>query len=134
MSQFKKNILDFLVALIFEFAARFDISQERAYNYIKEYKGLEFYFAHYNIMHTLSFDDNVDALARLCSNNGGALCRGFSQSREYFYRFLLPEHRICILPLGRRIILKSDARRRQSAIGYRIPIPQMGRRRSSVAE
>lgn len=76
MSQLEKNILDFLVALISEFAARFDISQERAYNYIKEYKGLEFYFAHYNIMHTLSFDDNVDALARLCSNNGWALCRG----------------------------------------------------------
>lgn len=65
--------MDFLVALVAEFAARFGISQDKAYNYIREYKGLEFYFAHYNINHTLSFDDNVDALIRVCANHGGTL-------------------------------------------------------------
>lgn len=73
MSKSDRNILDFLVALIAEFAARFGISQDKAYNYLREYKGLDFYFNHYNILHTLSFDDNVDDLIQVCVNNGGTL-------------------------------------------------------------
>jgi len=73
MSKLDKNILDFLVALVAEFAARFNITQDKAYNYIREYKGLEFYMAHYNINHTLSFEDNIEALIRVCANHGGTL-------------------------------------------------------------
>lgn len=73
MSKLDKNILDFLVALVAEFAARFDMTQDKAYNYIREYKGLEYYFQHYNILHTLSFDENVDDLIQVCANHGGML-------------------------------------------------------------
>ncbi len=73
VSKLDKNILDFLVALVAEFAARFDISQSTAYNYIRQYKGLDYYFRHYNILHTLSFDDNVDNLIQVCANHGGTL-------------------------------------------------------------
>ena len=75
MSVLDKNILDFLVALVAEFAARFDIPQSAAYNYIyiRRYKGLDYYFRHYNILHTLSFDDNVDNLIQVCANHGGTL-------------------------------------------------------------
>lgn len=65
--------MDFLVALISEFAARFGITQDKAFNYIAEHKGLEFYFKHYNILHTLSFDDNVDGMIQVCLNHGGDL-------------------------------------------------------------
>lgn len=73
MSKLDKNILDFLIALVAEFATRFGISQDKAYNYIREYKGLEFFFKHYNVLHTLSFADNVDDLIQVCANHGGAL-------------------------------------------------------------
>ena len=73
MSSLDRNILNFLVALVAEFAARFDIPQRRAYNYIRRYKGLDYYFRHYNILHTLSFDDNVDNLIQVCANHGGTL-------------------------------------------------------------
>ena len=73
MSQLDKNILAFLVALVSEFATRFSITQDRAYNYIRQYKGLDFFFKHYDILHTLSFEDNVDDLIQVCANNGGEL-------------------------------------------------------------
>lgn len=68
-----KNILEFLVALVAEFAAHFRISQDVAYNYIREYRGLEYYFKHYNVLHTLSFEENVEDLIQVCANHGGHL-------------------------------------------------------------
>lgn len=73
MSKQDKNVLAFLVALVAEFAARFGVSQAVAYNYIREYHGLEYFFKHYNILHTLSFDENVDDLTLVCANHGGQL-------------------------------------------------------------
>lgn len=73
MSRKDKNMLEFLVALVTEFAARLDISQDVAYNYIREYRGLEYYFKHYNILHTLSFEENVEDLLQVCANYGGQL-------------------------------------------------------------
>ncbi|MCQ2199666.1 MAG: DUF3791 domain-containing protein [Paludibacteraceae bacterium] len=73
MSSKDKNILEFLVALVAELAARLDISQDVAYNYIRKYYGLEYYLKHYNILHTLSFEENVEDLIQVCANNGGQL-------------------------------------------------------------
>ena len=73
MSRQDKNKLEFLVALVAEFAARLGISQDVAYNYIREHHGLEYYFKHYNILHTLSFEENVEDLIEVCANHGGQL-------------------------------------------------------------
>lgn len=73
MSRLDKNILGFLVALVSEFAARFGMPQNEAYNYLRQYNGLEYFFRHYNILHTLSFDENVDDLIQICANHGGTL-------------------------------------------------------------
>ncbi|MCQ2360392.1 MAG: DUF3791 domain-containing protein [Paludibacteraceae bacterium] len=73
MSALDKNILCFLVALVAEFAKRFGITQDKAYNYIQEYNGLNYYLKHYTILHTLSFDDNIDGLIKVCANNGGTI-------------------------------------------------------------
>lgn len=69
----EKNILEFLVALVAEFAAHLGISQDAAYNYIRKYRGVEYYLKHYNILHTLSFEENVEDLLKVCANNGGQL-------------------------------------------------------------
>lgn len=73
MSREEKDTLGFLVALVAELAAHLGISQTEAYNYIRDYQGLEYYFKHYNILHTLSFDENVEDLLQVCANNGGQL-------------------------------------------------------------
>ena len=73
MSTQDKNILEFLVALISEFATHLGITQDVAYNYIRKYHGLEFYFKHYNILHTLSFEENDEDLIQVCANHGGLL-------------------------------------------------------------
>ena len=73
MSRQDKNKLEFLVALVAEFAAHLGISQDVAYNYIREHHGLEYYFKHYIILHTLSFEENVEDLIEVCANHGGQL-------------------------------------------------------------
>ena len=73
MSRQESNALEFLVALIAEFAAHFSISQDVAFNYIRENHGLDYYFRHYNILHTLSFEENVEDLIQVCANHGGHL-------------------------------------------------------------
>lgn len=73
MSVQEHNMLEFLVALVSEFAARLGITQDVAYNYIREHHGLEYYFRHYNILHTLSFEENVEDLIQVCANHGGQL-------------------------------------------------------------
>lgn len=73
MSVQEHNMLEFLVALVSEFAARIGITQDVAYNYIREHHGLEYYFRHYNILHTLSFEENIEDLIQVCANHGGQL-------------------------------------------------------------
>lgn len=73
MSVQEHNMLEFLVALVSEFAARIGITQDVAYNYIREHHGLEYYFRHYNILHTLSFEENVEDLIQVCASHGGQL-------------------------------------------------------------
>lgn len=75
MSKQDKNKLGFLVALVAEFAARFGISQDVAFNYIRKHRGLDYFFKHYNILHTLSFDENVDDMVQVCASHGGHLVR-----------------------------------------------------------
>ena len=73
MSREDKNIIGFTVALISEFANRYEIHPRQAYAYLKRYKGLEHLQQQYGVLHTLSFPDTVEALAQVCANNGGGL-------------------------------------------------------------
>jgi len=73
MSREEHNAIGFTVALISEFAARFGIHPRQAYSYLKRFNGLQHLANHYNVLHTQSFDDAVEALAQVCNNNGGKL-------------------------------------------------------------
>lgn len=73
MSREKFNILQYSVALIAEFAFRFGISQRQALNYLVRFKGIEHLEEFYNVLHTFSFEDSVESLAKVCRNNGGRL-------------------------------------------------------------
>ncbi|MDR1158106.1 MAG: DUF3791 domain-containing protein [Oscillospiraceae bacterium] len=67
------NIINYLVICINDFAGRFGLDAKSAYQFLSEYGGISFLLEHYEIEHTLSLDDAIDDLARICSNNGGFL-------------------------------------------------------------
>lgn len=73
MSELTIHKIDFLVALISEFAERFHLSGDEAYRYINQYGGVEMFESNYDILHTLSFHDMVDGMAAFCRRKGGSL-------------------------------------------------------------
>ncbi|MBQ3631030.1 MAG: DUF3791 domain-containing protein [Prevotella sp.] len=73
MAREERNIIGYTVALISEFALRFDIKPRQAYAYLKRFKGMEHLHNHYGFLHTQSFPDTVDILTQVCLNNGGQL-------------------------------------------------------------
>lgn len=73
MSRNENNILKFTIALVTEFAQRYGISQKQAYNYLVRFKGMAHLDEFYNVLHTQSFEDNVEVLAEVCQHHGGQL-------------------------------------------------------------
>lgn len=73
MSELNRNKAGFLVALIDEFGKRFGLSNREAYRYINQYGGVQMFFRHYDILHTLPFNDMVDGMAAFCGRHGGKL-------------------------------------------------------------
>ncbi len=71
MTESDKNILDYLVVCISEFADRYKIHMKDAYIYMNQHKGIEFLKDFYDVEHTLSFDDIVDDVTAVCRKNGG---------------------------------------------------------------
>lgn len=73
MSKSIKDRLDYLIALISEFAATHKLSSQQAYRYLQQYKGLDFVEEFYDVEHTLSFEDVVEDLTIYCKRMGGTL-------------------------------------------------------------
>ena len=73
MSRTEKNKLKFTIALIAEFAATYKIKKKQAFNYLNRFKGMDFLQQHYNVMHTQSFEDAIEALVMVCRRNGGQI-------------------------------------------------------------
>lgn len=71
-----KTIIDrinYMVALINEFALTHHISPQQAYLYLQEYKGLDFVERFYDVEHTFSFENTVEDLTVYCKRMGGTL-------------------------------------------------------------
>lgn len=68
-----KNLIDYVMAAIIEFARRHRLTIPQASNYLVRFKGIDFLTEFYDVEHTLSFNDCVDDLTVICQNNGGAL-------------------------------------------------------------
>lgn len=69
----EKDRLDYLIALVSEFAAAHNISMQQAYLYLQKFKGLDFAEEFYDVEHTLSFDEAVEDLTIYCKRMGGSL-------------------------------------------------------------
>lgn len=68
-----KYEIPFINLCIKEFADRFSLSRQKAYDYLKRYMGLSFLIEFYDVEHLQSIDETVDDLVRCCQNYGGTL-------------------------------------------------------------
>ena len=64
MSGEERNRISFYIACIGAFAERFTISNAVAYNYLSQYKGLDFIYDFYDIEHTFPIDDVADDMQK----------------------------------------------------------------------
>ena len=71
-----KSVIDkieYLVLLVAEFAHLNKMSEVESYRYLQQYGALALCEKHYNIMHTLSVEDNLQTLKQYCQRKGGRL-------------------------------------------------------------
>ena len=68
-----KNIIDYVMTAIIEFAKRHRLTIREASNYLNRFKGIDFLTEFYGVEHTLSFNDCIDDLTVVCQNNGGEI-------------------------------------------------------------
>lgn len=68
-----KYQIPYINACIRAFAKRFQLSVKTAFEYLYNFKGIDFLIEFYEIEHLQSLDDAVDDLIVCCLNNGGTL-------------------------------------------------------------
>ena len=67
------DIIEFIIAVVNEFALYFGLTEHQAYRYIRNHDGMTFIQQNYNIMHTLDFRDCIESVANFCKRKGGKL-------------------------------------------------------------
>ena len=73
MSENARKQLNYTIACIHEFARKKQMTQQAAFLYLDQHKGISFLSDHYEIEHTLSMQDAMNDLEMICRNNGGSL-------------------------------------------------------------
>lgn len=71
-----KSVIDkieYLVLLVAEFAQLHKITEVESFRYLQQYGALALCEKHYNIMHTLSVEENLQTLQQYCQKKGGKL-------------------------------------------------------------
>jgi hypothetical protein len=67
------NQIQYYTMCVSAFSNRKGLDRRNAFNYLNNYKGIEFLIDCYDAEHTLSLEDAVDDLTLVCKNNGGAI-------------------------------------------------------------
>ena len=69
----KSDIIEYIVALVNEFALRNNITDTQAVKYLADYGAISLCEKHYDFLHTQPFASNVSDLMTYCRRNGGKL-------------------------------------------------------------
>lgn len=69
----QKQKIDYTVACVNEFAQTHNLEVREAFQYLFQFKGIEFIKENYEIEHTLSFETVLEDLLVLCKKNGGTI-------------------------------------------------------------
>lgn len=72
MSEERKQI-NYAVICVSEFAHRYNMTMKEAFQFLFEYKAIEFLKENYDIEHTMPLDDALDDMLLICEKNGGML-------------------------------------------------------------
>jgi hypothetical protein len=67
------NKVRYINMCIVEFGKKFRMSAQMAYNYLRQYKGLEFLDKCYEAEHQLSLSEALSDLKVYCRRNGGSI-------------------------------------------------------------
>ena len=65
--------LEWILIFSLEFGRRYGLTLKQAFNYLKQYKGIEFIDQHYDYVHTQSFQSMIADIAEYCHRKGGKL-------------------------------------------------------------
>ena len=65
--------INYIIALISEFADAHHITAQQAYEYLQKFKGLDFIEKHYEVEHTGSFENAVEDITYYCQRMGGQI-------------------------------------------------------------
>ena len=68
-----KEVIEYIVAAISEFAKRNFLTIKEASNYLLRFKGIDFLEQCYAAEHTLSVNDWVEDITAICKRNGGRI-------------------------------------------------------------
>ena len=68
-----KEVIEYVVATISEFAKRNFLTIKEAANYLLRFKGIDFLEQCYPAEHTLSINDWVEDITAICKRNGGGI-------------------------------------------------------------
>ena len=68
-----KDKVEYIIALVNEFAKAQSLAHSQAYRYLERYKAIDFIDKHYGIAHTQSFKDVVSDITAYCQRFGGAI-------------------------------------------------------------
>lgn len=67
------NTIEYIILLIAGFAMKTGLSEIEAYRYLNTYGAIELCEKHYDIMHTLTVEDNINTLRAYCQRKGGTI-------------------------------------------------------------
>jgi len=68
-----KNMIEYIVVCVSEFARRFKLTNQQAYSYLRRFTGIDFLINHYEVEHTQSIESAVEDLQIYCYNRGGRI-------------------------------------------------------------
>lgn len=72
MSEERKQI-NYAVVCVSEFAHKHNLTVKEAFQFLFQYKAIEFLKENYDIEHTLSLEDALSDMLTICKKNGGML-------------------------------------------------------------
>ncbi len=66
-----KNIIIYMIYVLRQFALEKKMQPSDAYKYLHKYKGIDFLNQNYGYEHTLSIEEIIDDVTKICQKNGG---------------------------------------------------------------
>lgn len=65
-----RDVAEYIIIVVNEFAKEHELSDMQAYRYLKRFMGIDFLEKQYNVVHTLTFEDVVEGLTIYCRQEG----------------------------------------------------------------